>query len=441
MLKKIIVLISFIVYMSSTLQAIDILSKDLEIERIKAVKFYKEKDYESAYKILSILYMSSLSDTNINFMLGRSAYEIGKYKIALASFERVKMLDSTNVRNQLEIARTQYMLELYEDSKLSFKQVLAYPSLPDNVRTNIELFLSKISNKLQKSFFFLNFSAGIIYDSNVNYGALDDTYNLPNYGKFFTVGSESDMAYELQADLTNIYDIGDKNGFSIRNMVSVFNRTYDTQSTYDITYLSYSPALVYKDMNNVYELNLMFDNMRLDNENYLDIFSVMSNVIHKLDSTTRLIINVKYANKKYKRKLENGRDADNYEFSLSYQKLWSSSYFTVRGIGEYERKDSGNRNDINYNKYRLLIDYTKQFYPTYIARVDLEVNTKEYQDESLLFQNTREDNGYRSGLILTKKFSSSFYIDAKFLYERFWSNQSVYEYDKQTYGLTLHKSF
>ena len=436
-MKKILTLIS-ICFLAFTLQAN---TQDLSLEKAKAIKFYKQKDYDKAYDVLSEIYMSELGDANINFMLGRSAYETGRFKIALASFERVRMLDPTNVRNELEIGRTQYKLELYEDAKLSFKKVLANPSLPDNVRTNIELFLGKISNKLQKSFFFLTASAGVIYDSNVNYGAIDDTYNLPDYGKFFSDDSESDFAYEAQAELTHIYDIGEKNGFSIRNKLLAYSRIYDTLSTYDITYLTYAPALLYQDKSNLYELSFMFDNMRLDDDNYLNIYSVMPNITHKLDATTRLIAYLKYAKKEYQRTFEDERDAENNEFSLAYQKLWSSSYLTIRGVGEYERKDSGNRNDIDYDRYRLYVDYAKQFYPTYIAKINTEVNTKRYQDHNNLFKNTREDNGYRAGLTLTKKFSANFYVEARYLYERFWSNQSVYAYDKQTVGLNLNVSF
>ncbi len=416
-------------------------NQELEIKKTKAVDLYKSGDYESAYQILSTLYMTVLSDTNINFMLGRSAYETGRYKIALASFERVQMLDSTNIRNQLEIARTQHILELYEDAKLNFKKVLNNSNIPDNARTNIEIFLKKTTNKLEKSFFFFNFSVGLIYDSNVNYGAINNTYSLPYYGEFTTVDSKSDSAYEFKASAMNVYDIGDKNGYSIRNKISIYNRTYNKQYNYDITYLSYSPTLLYQDIKNIYELNFIFENMRLNNDNYLNIYSIMPNIIHKLDATTRLVAHVKYAKKSYQRSFEEGRDASNYELSFSYQRLWSSSYLILRGLAEYERKDDGYRNDVDYNRYKLIFDYVTQFYPTYIARVDVEISTKGYQDRNNLFQNTREDNGYKTGLNITKKFSSDFYLEGKFSYERFWSNQSIYAYDKQIFSLSINKNF
>ncbi|CAI6146612.1 MAG: hypothetical protein SPLUMA1_SPLUMAMAG1_00328 [uncultured Sulfurimonas sp.] len=70
--------------------------------------------------MFSTLYFSKLSDAKLNFYLGGSAYETGHYEMALATFERVEILDSGNLRNKLEMARTFFMLKMYEDSESTF---------------------------------------------------------------------------------------------------------------------------------------------------------------------------------------------------------------------------------------------------------------------------------------------------------------------------------
>lgn len=414
----------------------------LQSQKSEAMKLFKQGQYEPAYQLFSKLYLSVLSDVNVNFFLGRSAYETGRYEIALAAFERVDTLEPTNVRNKLEIARTQYQLKMFEDARLGFEEILSNPSLPDTVRTNIELFVSRIDNQLQKSFFFATAKLGVTYDSNVNYGAFDKTYSLPDYGKFLSNRPSDDFALDIDLALVHIYDIGQKNAFSLRNKLSLFNRTYNTLEEYDITYLSYNPALVYQDLNNIYELNLMIDHMWLHQESYLNSYSVMPNFVHKWDATTRLIAHFKYNIKDFIRPIDEFRGADNYELALAYQKLWSSSYMTLRLSGERERKlqDSA-RVDVDFDRYRLNFDYTNQFISTYTAKFDAELKQRTYMDYSNLFQNTREDSGYKAGLTLTKKFTPSFYVDVKALYERTWSNQSVYAYEKSTYNLMLNKSF
>jgi len=410
-------------------------------QREQAISLYKQAQYERSYLLLSKIYLQSLNDVTLNFLLGRSAYETGRYEIALASFERVQTLDPTNVRNKLEIARTQFKLKQYEDAKLGFEAVLRDPNLPQTVRTNIELFMSQIDGHLKKSFFYANIKLGGLYDSNVNYGAHDDTYNLPGFGKFANVDEESDYAFEAQASLKHIYDIGEKNGFQIRNSLDIYNREYDTLEEYDITYLSYIPSLVYQDLKSTYELNLMLDYMWLHHDNYLKLYGLIPKYTYNVNSTTRFVTHLKYSEKSFLRTIDEQRDARNFELALSIEKLWSNSYLTLRGTLETEKKKRGQRIDVDYDRQRLNIDYAKQFYPTYTAKVQGEINQRKYKDFSNLFQNYRKDEGYQAGLSLVKRFTPSVFIEVKGLYERTWSTQSVYAYDKHTLFLNLNKSF
>lgn len=413
----------------------------LKAKKAQAIALYKQGSYESAYQMLTELYMSALSDSKINFILGRSAYETGRYEIALAAFERVQILDPANARNQLEIARTQYVLKMYEDARLGLKEVLANPSLPGNVRTNVELLLSKVDKELRKSFFYGTVKIGGIYDSNVNYGAYDDRYNLPSYGTFSTTKPVSDYARDLQVGLTHIYDIGEKNGYTVRNSVTAFNREYTSEHDYDMTYLSYSPALVYQDLKSTYEVNVMFDHMLLNHASYLNVYSLMPNVIYKPDATTYLSTYVKFARKNFTNPTNELRDARNFEASLGIQKFYGSSYFSLKTTIEEERKLKGKLIDVDYMRKRINVDYTRQFSQTYTGKVELEINNRKFKDPSTLFQNTRLDQGYKSGVSMTKKFTPTIYLEAKATYERNWSNQAVYAYAKHTYNVALNKSF
>jgi tetratricopeptide (TPR) repeat protein len=143
---------------------------DLNLQYSKALQAYKAKNFGTSYEIFSKLYLSRLSDAKLNFYFGRSAYETGHYEVALAAFERVEMLDPGNLRNRLEMARIYYMLKMYEDAELAFKEVLANPNIPQNVRTNIELYLSRATKAQKKSFTYATVNLDFLYDSNVNYG-------------------------------------------------------------------------------------------------------------------------------------------------------------------------------------------------------------------------------------------------------------------------------
>ncbi len=129
---------------------------------------YTAKDFKSSYELFSKLYMTHLNDAELNFKFGISAYEIGNYDMALAAFERVEMLEPTNLRNKLEKARTFFMLKMYEDAEIGFKEVLSNPLLPQNVRKNIELYLARVIKEQKKSFTYVTLNLNTLYDSNVN---------------------------------------------------------------------------------------------------------------------------------------------------------------------------------------------------------------------------------------------------------------------------------
>lgn len=254
-----------------------ILASDVQQTYNVAMSAYKSKDFKTSYDLLSKLYLTKLSDVNLNFALGMSAYETGHYEIALGAFERVEMLEPANLRNKLEKARTYFMLKMYEDAELGFKEVLDNPMISENVRKNIELYLSKVSKVQQKSFTYATISLDWIYDSNVNYGSLDDTYNVGSTA-YPTADERSDRALQLSADIMNIYDIGEANGFALKNRAILYLKDYQHEDDYDVQYLAYMPSLVYKYTQYTAEMVVGVDAMTLGKELYLKTVSFMPRV-------------------------------------------------------------------------------------------------------------------------------------------------------------------
>ena len=115
-----------------------------------AMKYYEKHDYQKSYNILSQLYLDALDDSQLNFFLGRSAYEIGDLAMAIGAYEGVSMLDPNNVRNQLELARTQYYAGLISEAQVGFSEISKNPLLPENVRKNSACWESNMCMKIVK---------------------------------------------------------------------------------------------------------------------------------------------------------------------------------------------------------------------------------------------------------------------------------------------------
>lgn len=435
-MKKGLIALSFLCI--STLNYAD---TELQSEYSQAILKYKEGDFAASYEKLSTLYLSNLSDVKLNFYLGRSAYETGHYEIALAAFERVQMLQPSNIRNRLAMARTYFMLKMYEDAQIAFKEVLANPNIPENVRKNIELYLAKTQKVQQKSFTYANINLDILYDSNVNYGSLESQYNVSG-GILPATEGVSDGALELYGDLTNIYDIGEKNGFSIKNCVVGYVKKYFKEKDYNMQYISYTPSIVYLRSSSKLEVALGFDDLFIGKENYMQSLSLTPSYEYTHTSTLKSAAYFKYKRKNFQQESEQDLDANHYELSYALQKILSPrSYVQGTLTGINESKVHGERVDVDYMEYKVGLSYAKQFTSTYAAKIFAEYRKRKYSDYSPLFDSTRDDDGRKVMATLNAKVYQTVQLHLKAVYSGVESNQERYSYEKYTMMLGLNKTF
>lgn len=414
---------------------------DINSQYNQAIKSYKAKDFKNSYEILSKLYLTKLSDAKLNFYLGRSAYETGNYEVALAAFERVDMLDSGNLRNKLEMARTYFMLKMYEEAELAFKEVLDNPNIPQNVRTNIELYLSKVTKVQEKSFTYATLNVDWIYDSNVNYGSLDSEYNV-NIGTLPAEPEQSDGAFQVYADIVNIYDIGSKNGFAIKNNLKVYLKDYQDLDAYDVQYIAYTPSILYKQTKYLAELVVGFDTLKIGSTRYLNTISITPRVEYSHSNTLRSMAHLKYQKKDFSGDTRQDLNSNHYELAYSLQSILSPrSYIQGNLTGIAERKKQGTRDDVDYNEYRFNVVYVNQFTTVYGSELFGEYRKRDYSDYSTLFGSTRADNGVNVAATINAKILETLRFHLKGTYNRVESNQARYAYQKYTVTLGINKTF
>lgn len=407
----------------------------------RAVKAYKAKDYKTSYRLLSKLYLTNLSNDKLSFYLGRSAYETGHYEIALAAFERVEMLNPKNLRNKLEKARTFFMLEMYEESELAFKEVLNNPDIPKNVRTNIELFLAKVSKAQKKSFTYVNIGLDWIYDSNVNYASLDDSYNIGDI-TLPTTSEKSDSATQVYADIVNVYDIGKKNGFAIKNRVSVFLKDYSKEVDYDLQYFGYIPTLVYKGNKYKVELSVGFDVLTLGKKDYMHTVYFMPTYERSHTNTLKSTTYFKLQRKLFKQSDKYDLNAKHYELYYSLLNILNPhSYIQGNITAIREQKEHGSRIDVDYDEYKFGLVYANQFTSKYTVQANAQIKKRNYKDYSNNFNSKREDIGRTFGASFNAKILPTLTAQIKANYDKVDSNQNVYGYHKYTLSVGLVKTF
>jgi hypothetical protein len=405
-----------------------------------ALSSYKQGNYKNSYVLFKKVYLSNLSDVNFNFYFGRSAYETGHYSMALAAFERVAMQDETNVRNKLEIARTYFMLKMYEDSENAFKEVLANPNIPESLRSNIELSLSRVHKVQQKSFTYAQVMLNFLYDSNVNYGSIGDI----QYGgqELARVEPNSDLATELYANVVNIYDIGSKNGFAIKNSLSLYVKEYLSENDYSMQYFAYTPSLIYKTPKYTAEVALTVDVMGLGSKHYLNSFAFMPKFQYNHTPTLISLAYLKYQDKQFQQQEQENLDASWYELSYGLEYILSPRSYLQGNIYLISQKKKGGSNIyVDFDEYKTDASYVNHFSSLLTLNLYGQLRARDFTDYSSGFDSVRYDVGGLVNSTVSMKITPTLQTQIKGSYEYVDSNQDRFSYDKYTFTVGLVKTF
>jgi len=404
----------------------------------KGLIYYKKKDFINSYELFSKIYLQKLMDAKFNFYYGHSAYKSGHYEMALASFERVEMAEPNNDRIKLEMARIYFILEMYEDAELRFKEVLKNQTIPKNVRTNIELYLTKIIDITKKSFTYVASGLNIFYDSNINFGSLDDEYNIGD-NIFPTQDEVSSTAFQFSGDILNIYDIGDKNGYILKNKISILINRYTNNASYNIGYITYNPSLVYKSSRYLIDMEFGFDILTVANNIYMKTISFKPKIDISHTDSLKSSLYFRVIDKFYK---EQNLDAYQYELSYGLQKILSPTSYVISNITYlFQNKKNGDRIDVDYNEYKIDISYLNQLTPKYSLELYTDIKNRSYKNYSELFISTRDDKSTTLSTTFNMQLQKDLKLKVKALYNRSHSNQKVFSYQKHTLSMGVVKTF
>ncbi|MDD5717179.1 MAG: hypothetical protein PHW64_05190 [Sulfuricurvum sp.] len=432
-------LIAFSLILGGVLYGHSLSEKEL-VSYEEGKKLYAAKSYAEAYTIFSSLYLNALDDTELNFYMGRSAYEIKEYPAALAAYERVLFLDPENLYNQLELARTQHRLGLLDEAKTNFETILATPDISVNMRKTIEYYLASIAKQQQRSFFFLTAKGGFLYDSNVNFGSSDATYTLPSYGIYPTSTPSSDGAHEETATLTHLYDVGERGGAVIRNKVSLYNRSYTEQRTYDMLLFSYYPSLSYASQNSIYDLIGGVDYFELGLNRFYKGYSLNPRWSYRHTPALRHIVSFKAGEKNHY--VSSDLDAKTFDLSGGIEYApYTARVLRTDLIASRQIKEGGSRRDVSYREYGVNFLYNHQLFPRTLVQINGNLKKRFYDECVPSFLSYRNDTTRYGAINIVQRLNNAVSIEAAANYTRTDSTLSIYSYDKYILSMSLSGRF
>lgn len=398
----------------------------------EAVVDFKSLRYQEAYQKFDELFFNHLDNQNINFYLGRSAFEIHKYELSMSAYERILMTDPQNIRTRLELARVYFMMKMYESSEVEFLNILKTKNLPKEVRDKINYYLYLIESTRKRSTLATVVAIGFGYDSNTNSGSTEDTLNiagtdLPNNNK-----PVSDTFNQALASVTHSYDFGKKGGLILKNNMMVLEKSYISETSKNIIFLNYSPTLSYKGENSTYDFSLGTDYLVYGQSPFVGsyYFSPKYTTMDKDGWITSFYYKQRF--NKYTKKENQNRNSTVYEGAYSMSKSFKTeTMFSSQALTQYEQADSSAGDNIDVNRVVVGANVLLvQSLPLNTSiKFQTQLRTTQYTQKNA--DNTKRRDIYANAIsTFSYKIDSGMFIDFQYNYAMNSSNQDPYNYSK-----------
>ncbi|MDZ7818173.1 MAG: tetratricopeptide repeat protein [Aliarcobacter sp.] len=400
-----------------------------------ALNHFKNKNYSESYELFNILFLKDVGNFLINFYLGRSAFEIGKYDDALSAYDRILISDPDNIRVRLELAQTYMLMKLYPQSIKEFKIVLMNTNIPSLVRKKVEDNIVFMSDKDKKDLVSFSTSLGILYDSNIN-SVNTDLITINNVPIEFE--KKSSTIYQGVAQANYKYNVNDNILIDSKATAVVMKYINHKDKDIDALLLNVSPTYFINDYK--LSLGILFDKVYLGHNPYQHNYYINPNLTKVLSNSLLYNVGLKMGQINFDK--EKDRNADVIELENSFKYL--STNFGLFGfdfiVGREKEVEESSTN-VDYKYYSLLLNNSIKFAEDYTLLSSVSYKDSKYKDVDSVFSTKRDDSKIDYSISLLKKLSNSFYLNIAASYIESNSNQEVYDYNKYTFKSNLSWNF
>lgn len=441
-MKFFINIITIIIFLHLTVLAQSLTVFDKYNDEFKKAKtLYDKKDYKKAFNQFIKLDKIAPDDPKVNFYLGRCALELKLYDEAMAAFDRVLILNPNHTRTKLEIARIYYETGAYDLAVAQLDLVLK-ENIPESVKANILKFKATIAKRKKRNFISTSITFGLNYDDNAN----NDIGNIKFIVPLFNVPisgnpKKSDTAVYTSLNVSDLYYFRNYKHWSLASNFSSYissNKNFSQNNTLTLS-LSIAPIYAAKKYRISFPVNV--NKVLLDGVSYSHAFQVGTSLLYAINPTSNIHIAVNYG--RFYDETNSNQNSKTTSFSLSYRKALGENPLMFFLFASYviNRKVNGTRTDIDTNNYTYGINLSKKLFSKLYGSASYNYSFQKYKDKDVLFLNKRSDKEHRYSVSFSYNITKTFLATIKATHAKHISNQAPFNYDKNTYGISVTRSF
>ncbi len=400
--------------------------------------------FQDAYDNFFLALVDDPGNLELNFYLGRAAFQIKDYEMAVMAFERILLVSPNENRVKLELALAFQRLGSNDLARQYCREVLASKP-PETVKNNIEKFLAHIDKTEQEHFINGQLSVGVDWNNNIWSSPSNDTIDTI-LGDMVLKGSSSqkqeDWIYNTTLGIRHTYQVP-YSKFSWKTQSNLYNALHNKTNELDIRYFGgqTGPQLAYD--RNRYNIMFLLNDMTLDKEPYFTSIGVQTAWEHILNLHAVMGTVFKVEEKDYPGKPD--RDSKNVSLALNAKLNLDHVFCNLNLKAE---KESAFDEGYDYNKYVSNIAVTRELPFQIIGSVNYGYQYLGYDKVATLFGKTRQDHQHSAGISLEKRIWKSLadlnrFVSIRMSYQqvRNFSNIDLYEFDKDFVQLSIAYNF
>ncbi len=440
-------------------------------------QLYEQNKFPEAIGVLEKAFQETPDDVGVNFYLGRCYYETGDYEAAVMAYDRVLTINPGLARVKLEMARSYFSLGVKDHSRTLFQEVLA-TNPPENVRKNIESFLSRIDSpaptyvpspnaaaaaqaaaaapvapKTWRSAFSGSIGFGVTVDDNVK--VAHDSNVIDIVGGSITLDSaslpQSDASYNMTAIINHKWQLGDRPLFW-KTTGMTYNTFYDTYDEQNLNFFGLMVGPAFESKNFLTEIRFLANQIDKDCHDYMHSFGVASTWTLLLTPHVLLGSGMKLENKEYAPDAhdENDlalnlrkKDATNSSINIGPMFIWGKNRLGLRVGYEHEEATAA---QYTYNRNFFSARYDRLLPKDFGVFAAYKFQDTEFQDPDAYAAFTGPDEGRTDSqhdltVGVTKKLWKSLTAELSYTYTSADSTVVLYQYERNAGDFTLTWSF
>jgi len=394
----------------------------------KAEEFYKAKEYERAI-VEAKASTDEYSNPKLHLIWAKSEEALGNITQAMSAYERVIILDNTDVISRLKLVNIYKQTHRDTLVKSMSKSLQNYQLTPAQ-RSSLSLLMKSedlSSYKARASF-------GIGYDSNINVSATSSV--LDDYtGVIGNKGEIGTLFEQFGGSVSYIHELDEKGGAYLRADLRAHYQNNNDAHYYDMFVGSGEVGVGYAGDGYTLYLPIAYDRVHYLELDMLSQVRIAPKVNVTLDKNTILNFNMKYSTRSYNQKFFEPMADSSLGFGAGFYYLFGRDF--VYGnlfVENFTSKEYVHNTYLDKDMITASIGLNYNLTSWLVTRLDYKFRNGNYSDRSNLKDprdmETRSDNFNQIGIKLSHYFAKNYEVYISDQYSKNSSNYVMSNYTK-----------